>query len=319
MRTQFQRLSCAVVAAFLLTAAFLPARVRADAPATAPAAGKCMMWKVSSDTATVYLVGSMHLATPEMYPLPREMEDAFASADTLVVEVNTNKLDQAKLMPLMQTKGMYQGDDTLTANLKKETMQALQQECAKLSLPTAGIEKMKPWAVGLILELMEIQKLGLDPNLGIDKHFLDLASEKGKTIAELESADFQLNLLAGFDAKMQELSLIATLAEMKNLKGDMTELTDAWIAGDAQAAEAQLDRHIKEHPETAEVDQKLISDRNVPMARKVEAYLKGKGTVFVVAGCFHMIGDKGIVKILRDDKFTVEQSPATKIVKAEKP
>ena len=277
-----------------------------------------MMWKVSSPTATVYLVGSLHLATPEMYPLPKEMEDAFAKADTLTVEVNTNKLDQQKLMSVMQTKGMYQGDETLSTNLKKETLQELQDECTKLGLPEAGIEKMKPWVVGLMLDVLALQKLGMDPSLGIDKHFLDLAAAKGKTIEELESADFQLDLLSSFDPKLQEENLLSTLDEMKNLKSDFNELTGAWIAGDGKTVEAEFDRQVKQHPETAEVNQKLIFDRNGPMAQKVEAYLKGNKTVFVVAGCLHMVGDHGIVHILQDDKFTVEQSPATRVAKVEK-
>jgi uncharacterized protein YbaP (TraB family) len=318
MRTPFHRFTGAVVAALLASTACLPARARAEAPQTAPAAGKCMMWKVSSPTATVYLVGSVHLATPEMYPLPKEMEDAFAKADTLTVEVNTNKLDQQKLISLMQTKGMYQGDETLSTNLKKETMQALDEECTKLGLPSAGIQKMKPWVVGLMLDVLELQKLGMDPNLGIDKHFLDLAAAKGKTIEELESADFQLNLLSSFDPKLQEESLVSTLDEMKNLKSDFNELTSAWIAGDGNAVEAEFDRQVKEHPETKEVNQKLIFDRNGPMAQKVETYLKGNKTVFVVAGCLHMVGDHGIVHILQDDKFAVEQSPATRVAKADK-
>ncbi len=318
MRNPLHRLRFTIVAVFLLTGAGLPARAWAETPTTAPATGKCMMWKVSSDSATLYLVGSMHLATPEMYPLPKEMDDAFAKADTLVVEVNTNKLDQQKLMSLVQSKGMYQGDETLSANLPKDTLQSLQEECAKVGLPIAGIDKMKPWVVELTLEVLEIQKLGLDPNLGIDKHFLDLAAEKGKTIEELESADFQINLLAGFNSKMQEKSLVATLAEMKDLKSDLTALSDAWIAGDGNAVWAQCDREMKAHPETAEVQQKLIFDRNGPMAEKVKGYLKGSKTVFIVAGCLHMVGDHGIVQILRDDKFTVEQSPATRIAKADK-
>jgi hypothetical protein len=313
MRIPFHRLSCVFVAAFVTAAAFLPVRARADAPAAAPAADKCMMWKVSSDTATVYLVGSVHVATPEMYPLPKEMEDAFAKADTLTVEVNINKVDQQKLIGLIQTKGLYAGNDTLSGSLKKETMQALQDELAKLGLPAAGFEKMKPWVVGLTIDVMAMQKLGLDPSLGIDKHFLDLAAAKGKPIDELESADFQVNLLANFDAKLQESSLIATLSEMKDLKGDLKEMTDAWIAGDDKAIEAQFEKMSKEHPETADVRQKILYDRNGPMAEKVEAYLKGNKTVFLVAGVLHMVGDKGIVQILRNDKFKVEQSMATRI------
>ncbi|HEY6273043.1 MAG TPA: hypothetical protein VIX19_13770, partial [Terriglobales bacterium] len=40
-------------------------------------------------------------------------------------------------------------------------------------------------------------KAGLDPNLGIDKHFLDKVDRgsQKKTVVEIESVEWQLNLL----------------------------------------------------------------------------------------------------------------------------
>jgi uncharacterized protein YbaP (TraB family) len=305
----------AITLAFLAAAAFLSPRAQADdAPPAPKPTGKCMMWKVSSKTATVYLLGSMHMATPEMFPLPKEMEEAFSKSDTLVVEVNINKVDKAKLLQLVLEKGTYKGDETLSGSVKKETLEKLKDA----GVPVAFVDKLKPWYVGLIVEAAEIQKLGFDPTLGVDKHFLDLADKQGKKIDELESAEFQLDQLSGFDPKMQEASLLLTLAEMKDLKDDLTKLTDAWVAGDKEALNELMTDKEKDHPETKEVVQKLIYDRNGPMAEKVEGYLKGDKTVMVIAGCAHMVGDKGIVKILENDKFTVEQSPSTKPAKAEK-
>jgi len=315
-RTLFFR---TVTVSFLAAAAFGPTRAQADdAPRASEATGKCMMWKVSSKTATVYLLGSMHMATPEMFPLPKEMEEAFDKSDTLVVEININKMDQAKMLQLAQDKGMYKGADTLSGTIKPETLQQLKAACDKIGFPEVALDKYKPWLVGVTLEVLQIQKLGFDPTLGVDKHFLDLADKKGKKIDELESADFQLDLLSGFDPKMQEASLVLTLAELKDLKDDMTKLTDAWTAGDAKAMDELMTSKEKDHPETKEVSQKLIYDRNGPMAEKVEGYLKGDKTVLVIAGCAHMVGDKGIIKTLQNDKFTVEQSPATRPAKAEK-
>jgi hypothetical protein len=303
---------CIIVALFT-SALFLQRIVLGEnSPIPAQPAGKCMMWKVSSKTATVYLLGSMHLATPQMYPLPREMEDAFARSDLLVVEINIDKLDQQKMAQLVQTKGMYAGDATLSGSIKKQTWQDLSAECGKLGLPPAGIEKMKPWLVGLTVEMMEIQKLGFDPTLGIDKHFLALAEKKGETIDELETADFQIDLLASFDAKMQEANLVLTLAELKELTTQMNKLTSAWIAGDIKAVEEQITSKEKEHPETREVMKTVLYDRNGPIAAKIETYLKGSKTALVIVGDAHMVGDKGILKILQKDKFKVEQSTATR-------
>ncbi len=271
-----------------------------------------MMWKVASKTATVYLVGSMHFSTPQMYPLPKEMEEAFAQSDILVVEVNIKKLDQAKVIQLIQAKGMYHGDQTLSGSIKKETWAQVQDACKDLGLPEAGVEKMKPWLVGMTLEVLQIQKLGYDPKLGIDLHFMDLAEAKNKPIQELESADFQIKVLFGFDDKLQEQSLATTLADSKNARNDIELMSTAWIDGDADAMDRLLNSKAKENPQAEEMTRKLVYDRNGPMAAKVEEYLKGDKTVFIVAGAAHMIGDKGIVKILQKDQFKVEQSPATK-------
>jgi uncharacterized protein YbaP (TraB family) len=44
------------------------------------------------------------------------------------------------------------------------------------------------------------------------------------------------------------------------------------------------------------------------MVSKVKEYLdSGSGTYFVVAGSAHMVGDKGIVGLLRADGYTVTQ------------
>jgi uncharacterized protein YbaP (TraB family) len=43
------------------------------------------------------------------------------------------------------------------------------------------------------------------------------------------------------------------------------------------------------------------------MTAKIEDYLKGKESIFVVVGAAHIIGDKGIAKQLRDKGYKVDQ------------
>jgi uncharacterized protein YbaP (TraB family) len=52
---------------------------------------------------------------------------------------------------------------------------------------------------------------------------------------------------------------------------------------------------------------KLLDDRNVTMAIKLDEYLKGKEPIFVVVGAAHIIGDKGLAKMLRDKGYKVDQ------------
>ena len=49
------------------------------------------LWKAKSETATVYMLGSVHLANKEMYPLPSAFEESFDSSEVLVVEIDLNQ------------------------------------------------------------------------------------------------------------------------------------------------------------------------------------------------------------------------------------
>ena len=62
---------------------------------------KAFIWQISSDTSTIYLMGSIHVASSAIYPLDEVIENAFQIADSLVVEIdisNINPLLTAELM-----------------------------------------------------------------------------------------------------------------------------------------------------------------------------------------------------------------------------
>ena len=46
--------------------------------------------------------------------------------------------------------------------------------------------------------LSELQKLGCNPEYGLDKHYFDRAAKEGKTVASLETVDFQIGMVTDF-------------------------------------------------------------------------------------------------------------------------
>jgi uncharacterized protein YbaP (TraB family) len=314
----FRRLLCAVT--LLAPLAFLatPSRAADDAPKKPVDNGKCLMWKATSDTATVYLVGSIHLGLPKMYPLPKEMEEAFTKSDILVVEIDMNKMDQGKMLEMVMKKGIYTPPDSLPEKLSKEGAKSLHEAVTKLGLPETAFDQMKPWLAEMSLTMMAAMKDGFQEDKGIDKYFLTKAAEAKKPVEELESADFQLNMLSGIEEAKQIKMLEISLKEHKEHMDDLRNIADAWIAGDADGMADLMTRDDKKHPEFADFTKAMLEDRNGPMAEKAEKYLKGNKTVFIVVGAAHLVGDKGIVKILQDKKYKVEQSPATRDKKTER-
>jgi uncharacterized protein YbaP (TraB family) len=272
--------------------------------------GKSFFWKVTADDGSyVYLLGSVHVANKEMYPLPKAIEDAFAACDKLVVEVNEESVDQVKLMQTMMGTGMYKAGDSITKHLSEKCNKALKEFDEKNSLPM-GYTMMKPWLLAVTITVTEVQKLGFDPSLGIDKHFMTAAKEKKKEILELESVDFQLGVLSGFSDELQEKFLLSTFLEIGTIKAEFEKMIKAWKSGDVDNMEKLLFKPLKEDPELKPVYDKLFFDRNAGMTDKIEGYIASKKPHFVVMGAGHLVGDKGIVKLLMDKKkYKVEQVP----------
>ena len=298
MRFKIRRL--ALIFPFILLAACLHAE---DAPG-----GNLFMWKVTSDSGgEAYLLGSVHMMKKDIYPLPKEMEDAFARSKFLVLEADESKLDQAKMQKMVMEKGMYAGDDTLAKHLSQPTQDALKAYLDKSGVPAAMVEKTKPWMASFALSIGAMMNMGFDPEQGIDKHFLKEAKSADKEVLELESADFQLALISSFSDDLQEKFLASTLLDMESMPEDIGKMMAAWSKGDAPGLDAIFSHNLVKHPELKSVMEKLVDERNVGMAAKVEDYLKSKDIHFVVAGAAHMVGDKGVVKLLQDKNFKVEQ------------
>ncbi|MFL6388082.1 MAG: TraB/GumN family protein [Terriglobales bacterium] len=290
-------------AVLLVLLAFLGAQAQQAAPAQ-PKPRRFLMWKAASPTATVYLVGSIHLGNSSMYPLPKEVESAFAAAKVLAVEINIKNADQAKMVELIQKYGLYPADDSLTKHLSKETQATLDDYCTRHNVPRQGMEQLKPWVVAVTLTAMAWQQAGEDPSLGIDMHFLN-ESKPPQRIDELETMESQLAIFAEASEEEQQSMLAAILKQGDKTKDIIKRTQAAYVAGDPDALQKTMDE--QDDMGSKSLEKKLLDDRNIAMMGKMEEYLKGKEPIFVVVGAAHIIGDKGIAKQLRDKGYKVDQ------------
>lgn len=292
----------------------LAAALLAIAPAFADEAPKKLFWKVTAENGTeVYLFGSIHVGTEDMYPLPPEIEDAFKKCDSLVVEADAEGGDPAELQQLVMSKGMYGEGDSLKKHVSKENWAKLKKYCDKEGVPLDQLKPMKPWLVAVQLQASAMQKLGLEATYGIDRHFIIKAKKKAKKpVLQLESAEMQIGLLAGFADDLQEKFLMSTVDEQAKGKEGIDALLDAWKKGDEAKMLEQSTKGVKENPEFKPVMEKLNDERNVGMAKKIEEWLsaKEKNSKFVVVGSLHLLGDKGLVKILEATKKYKVERPA---------
>jgi uncharacterized protein YbaP (TraB family) len=147
---------------------------------------------------------------------------------------------------------------------------------------------------------VELGRLGFRPELGIDAHYAARAEKDGKERIFLESARFQVELLAGMPEERQEDLLRQALRELEVIGEKSDALVSAWKSGDADALEAIVSISLDEHPQ---IRKELFTDRNIRWASRLERLLDSEGDTLVIVGAGHLAGKDGILSLLRQKGY----------------
>lgn len=283
-------------------AASPPPREGFVAEASESASHPVFMWRTSSATSVVHLLGSIHVGSPDMYPLDDRIEEAFQQSETLVLEIDLDEEAQAEAALAFVQMALLPKGESLDALLDEETRDLLHQRLDELGIPYKNVEMFRPWFVGLTIGMKETEAQGYTGEYGIDQHFRNQAVGK-KEILELESVQEQAALFASLsqDAEVDDLRMTLLGEGEQDM---LTELKDEWLLGKTTRIESEVEQTRKDYPEAYEA---LYANRNRNMTKKVEGYLKTTKSYFVVAGAAHMVGEEGIVTLLRNRGYTVEQ------------
>ena len=154
----------------------------------------------------------------------------------------------------------------------------------------------------------------LDPEFAMDSQLILLAYDHEIPVRSVESAAFQMGLLNSFPDELDLLMIRETLDNLDEYGESIDELYSAWLSGDYDAILAlnQSEEGTEDYTEeelalVADYNRAMLDDRNIGMAETAKEYLAAGDTVFFAVGAGHLVGDMGLVQLLRDAGFTVER------------
>ena len=275
-----------------------------------------LLYKVTDDQGnTVWLFGSIHVGEEYFFPLPEYVTSAYETADALAVEFDivAYQNDMAAQMASLK-KLVYTDGTTISDHISEELYTSAVEILKEYGIYNKALDLYYPVLWFSLIDSAMIESLGLRTDLGIDLHFLTRAHEEGKKIIDVESADFQYGMLAGFSEELQIMLLESTVKGTEDMEASsesMQELVSAWAAGD-EAAFAEL---LREEPEFendrekelyAEYTAAMETNRNLSMADFAENALKSGEEVFIVVGAAHIVGDGALAQLLAERGYTVE-------------
>jgi uncharacterized protein len=260
------------------------------------------VWAVQGAHNTVYLAESVHLLKSDESTLPPAFDRAYASASTIVMELDLSRLDAGTMQAWMLEHGMLPGDTTLRDAVGAAVYQRAASEAGKLGVPIETLQKFEPWVVALTLTDLEYLKLGYDPDQGVEQQIERRAERDGKQIRGLETLDEELGQLEHLTPDQQSRFLDLTVDEMGDAEHDTDDLLAAWRAGNTRKLAALLSSDYQTFPELYRA---LVTDRNARWMPEIEGFLKGDRDYLVIVGALHLVGPGGLLELARRDGLTV--------------
>lgn len=259
-----------------------------------------LLWEISRPgIAPSHLFGTMHIADPRVLTLTPAVEKAFMDAHTFVLELYP---DEAATLRFSQA-SLLEGQERLSQLVPPATFDLLVRHLAEHGIKREVADRLKPWAATQIsAEHRGTRGDSLDVALYLR------ARVANKRIEELNSID---ELIAIFDSlpRDTQIALLQRALEHHAIHGDeLEESIGAYLRGDLSALDALAWRdgggRAGEPSHYARFEKRLIQDRSILMAQRLQPHLQ-RGKAFVAIGALHLYGNRGILKLLQDEGWTV--------------
>jgi uncharacterized protein len=264
------------------------------------------VWAIHGDHNTVYLAGSVHLLKASDSALPPAFDRAYTGSHTLIMELDLGKVDPMAAATWMAGHGMLPEGTDLKTTLGAARYQRVSTEATRLGVPMEMIGQFAPWVLGLQLMDMEYSKDGFDSESGVEQQLEHRAQTDGKPTAGLETIEEQLGFFEALTPEQQAKFLDLVLNDLHTVDSDTQEVVAAWRRGDAAKLAALLSDEYKQFPA---LYRSLVTDRNKRWEPQIEQLLRAKDNYFVVVGALHLVGDGGLLDLLRKDGFKIDQMP----------
>lgn len=262
--------------------------------------------------AVLYLFGSIHIGDKRTQSMPDYIMDAYNASSYICVEADIvayekDLNEQIKDLQKMRCETGKTIKDYLGKELYEDTRKMLQSR----KLYNAAYDMYLPALWTSLVDEAIRSYTELESDYGVDRYFINKASADGKGIKEIESVDFQNDLMLGFSAELYRLMIADSVYYPEESVNSLNAMYEIWLGGDEAEIEEMLRLDYtglsdEERIMCEDYNKKMLTDRNVGMADKAEQYLAEGGTGFFVVGAAHIVGEGAIVELLRDRGCTVE-------------
>ena len=265
-----------------------------------------LVWKISGNgiKKPSYILGTHH-GCPFTYcdSIPGLMK-AFDKVDNIIGEINMIEFAEMspERMQKMQAMMMMPADTSLLSLFSTEEAAKVNEWLGKkMGASLEILSVMKPMTIMVTVQNKEMMEVipEIATMTTIDKYMQTLGQSKGKTIGELETADYQMELLYGNSLEEQADALLEMI-DHGDSKGLLQELTNAYKSQNLDTLWKVFQKQMTGYEYDA-----IVKVRNLNWEKQMKELLPKQSTLFVV-GAGHLPGESGMINLLREAGYKVK-------------
>ncbi len=270
-----------------------------------------LLWKISGNglQQPSYIFGTYHLSPlsikDSIASLPQAMQDIRQVYGELVMA----DMMKPEFLAQMQQQTMLPNDTTLKSLFTPEEFEVVSRAVTEyLQVDIALLDRIKPAALFQQLTVLFYMKHtpGYNPQEQLDASFQQEATEQGKKVGGLETAQSQVDILFNKPLRRQAEDLYCFVSDPDKVERQAKEIIAAYTAQDLdKMLQLMEEKEGTSCDPTPEEMAQLLYDRNQAWVKQMPAIMQTAPTLFVV-GAGHLPGEQGVLALLKAQDYTVE-------------
>lgn len=271
-----------------------------------------LLWKISGKglEKPSYIFGTYHLSPLNIKDSIAAMPQVMSDTKQVYGEVVMADMMNPAAMQSMQQQMMMPKDTTLQSLFTPEQYELVGKAVKEnMMADIAMLQQLKPAAITQQLAVIIYMKHtpGFNPQEQLDSYFQQQAQQQGKKVGGLESVQSQINILFNGQTLQRQANLLhCAVSDIDKVVDQSKRLIKSYQAQDLNEMLNLMEERDGNScdPLPGEMEA-LLDNRNIAWVEKMPAIMTEAPTLFVV-GAGHLPGDKGVLKLLKQQGYTVE-------------
>ncbi len=257
-----------------------------------------LLWEVSGNglKKNSYLFGTFHLLCKSDINFSSQLKTATGNADKIYMELDMD--DPSVLMGGLLMMNMKEGKKLKDFYTEAEYNKLSGYFKDSLHVPVSFLQSTKPYfLVGMLYPKM----IPCKTVSGVEEELMKLAKLQQKEIKGLETMEFQAAVFDSIPYSEQAKELLKSIDSMTVYKKYFDTMVNVYKSQQLEKIEklfSQSEFGMEEHKDI------LLDDRNKNWVGQLKTIMQ-KESVFVAVGAGHLVGNKGLIALLKKEGYTV--------------